>query len=100
LAGGATYTNWELSSDRANSARQLMQAHGLRLEQVAQVRGFADRQLRHRNDPAAASNRRVSIIVHYLPAPPEAKVEAKVEAKGETKGDAPHAPKAVTPPKK
>jgi chemotaxis protein MotB len=71
------YTNWELSSDRANSARHLMQAHGIRPEQISQVRGFADRQLRHREDPAAASNRRVSIIVQYLPAPPQPEAEAR-----------------------
>jgi chemotaxis protein MotB len=76
FSGNATYTNWELSSDRANSARHLMQAHGLRPEQVGQVRGFADRQLRHREDPAAASNRRVSIIVQYLPSPPQTEAEA------------------------
>src|SRR3954451_17178588 len=34
------YSNWELSTDRANSARRLMAAHGVRPEQVAQVRGF------------------------------------------------------------
>jgi chemotaxis protein MotB len=92
FSGNATYTNWELSSDRANSARHLMQAHGLRPEQVGQVRGFADRQLRHSEDPAAASNRRVSIIVQYLPAPPQPEAEAKPEA--------PTAPKPVSPPKK
>jgi len=60
------YTNWELSTDRANSARKLMEAHGLRPEQVQQVRGYADRQLRHPDDPEHASNRRISVIVQYL----------------------------------
>ncbi len=82
FTGGTIYTNWELSSDRANSARQLMQAHGLRPEQVAQVRGFADRQLRHRDNPSAASNRRVSIIVQYLPAPPQSEPEAEPRGAG------------------
>ena len=62
-AGG--YSNWELSADRANSARKLMQAHGVRPEQVAQVRGYADRQLRHPDDPQGASNRRITVIVQY-----------------------------------
>jgi chemotaxis protein MotB len=66
---GAAYSNWELSSDRANSARKIMQAHGVRPEQVAQVRGFADRQLRHPDDPNGASNRRISVIVQYLETP-------------------------------
>jgi chemotaxis protein MotB len=65
-AGDGTYTNWELSADRANSARKLMQAHGLGAEQVAQVRGYADRQLRHPENPSHASNRRISVIVQYL----------------------------------
>jgi chemotaxis protein MotB len=60
------YSNWELSTDRANSARRIMEAHGLRAEQVQQVRGYADRQLRHPEDPEAASNRRISVIVQYL----------------------------------
>ena len=51
FAVDGTYSNWELSTDRANSARKLMEAHGLRHEQVDQVRGFADRQLRHPEDP-------------------------------------------------
>jgi chemotaxis protein MotB len=61
-------TNWELSADRANAARRLMQSVGLRADQVAQVRGFADQQLRLPKDAEAASNRRVSIIVQHRPA--------------------------------
>jgi chemotaxis protein MotB len=66
------YSNWELSTDRANSARRLMEQHGVRPGQVAQVRGFAARQLRHPEDPENASNRRVSVIVQYLTPPAEA----------------------------
>ena len=65
--GNATYSNWELSADRANAARRLMQQAGLRNDQVSQVRGFADQRLRNPNDPMEASNRRISIIVQYLP---------------------------------
>jgi chemotaxis protein MotB len=61
-----TYSNWELSTDRANAARKLMEANGVRPEQVGQVRGYAERQLRHPEDPNAASNRRISVIVQYL----------------------------------
>ncbi|MGO9012178.1 MAG: flagellar motor protein MotB [Bryobacteraceae bacterium] len=66
-SGDAAYSNWELSADRANSARKIMQANGVRADQVAQVRGFADHQLRHPEDPTNASNRRISVIVQYLP---------------------------------
>ncbi len=44
--GTKAYGNWELSADRANAARRLMQANGIREDQVAQVRGFADQRLR------------------------------------------------------
>ncbi len=63
--GGSAYSNWELSADRANSARKIMQENGLRPDQVAQVRGFADQQLRVPGNPEDASNRRISIIVQY-----------------------------------
>ncbi len=79
------YSNWELSADRANSARKLMQANGVRPEQVGQVRGFADRQLRHPEDPAAASNRRISVIVQYLPPAGETKPAADGKPAGEAK---------------
>jgi chemotaxis protein MotB len=64
-----TYSNWDLSTDRANAARRVMEASGLRANQVSQIRGFADRQLRHPADPMTASNRRISVIVQYMPAP-------------------------------
>jgi chemotaxis protein MotB len=60
------YGNWELSADRANAARRLMEHAGLRTGQISQVRGFADRQLRVPSDPLDPSNRRISVIVHYL----------------------------------
>jgi chemotaxis protein MotB len=66
FAGDGPYSNWELSTDRANSARRLMVANGVRPNQVVQVRGFADRQLRHPNDPESPSNRRISVIVQYM----------------------------------
>jgi chemotaxis protein MotB len=59
------YSNWELSSDRANAARKLIQQSGVRPNQVADVRGYADQRLRKPEDPTSASNRRVSIVVKY-----------------------------------
>jgi len=66
FAGKSSYSNWELSADRANAARRLMQQSGLRGDQVSQVRGFADQRLRMAKDPLDPSNRRVSIIVQYF----------------------------------
>ena len=62
----ARYSNWELSADRANAARRIMQENGVRTNQIAQVRGFADQQLRLPDKPEDPSNRRISIIVEYL----------------------------------
>lgn len=63
--GGDGYTNWELSADRANSARALMDVSGLYQGQVRQVRGFADSDPMIKTDPADPRNRRVTILVLY-----------------------------------
>jgi chemotaxis protein MotB len=65
-AASGNYSNWELSSDRANAARRLMQVNGVGSTQVTQVRGFADQRLRNIHDSLDPSNRRISLIVHYL----------------------------------
>ena len=52
--------------DRANTARRLMQENGLRADQVTQVRGYADQQLRKADAPEDPSNRRISILVQYV----------------------------------
>jgi chemotaxis protein MotB len=59
----AGYSNWDLSADRANSARRLLQQDGVRTNQVTQVRGYADQMLRIKSNPTDPSNRRVSILV-------------------------------------
>jgi chemotaxis protein MotB len=67
----ASYTNWELSADRANSARRLLQQDGVHSDQVTQVRGYADQLLRVKNNPFDPSNRRISILVKNQEAPLE-----------------------------
>ena len=63
------YGNWELSTDRANTARRIMDEQGLRAGQVEAVRGYADTRLRLREAPLDATNRRISIVVRpYSPA--------------------------------
>ena len=68
------YSNWELSADRANAARKLMQASGLGANQVAQVRGYADQDLRNSKTPTDPSNRRVTVIVRYVDTPKQLKL--------------------------
>ena len=87
----ADYSNWELSADRANSARRLMQQDGVRSDQVTQVRGYADQMLRVKNNPYDPSNRRISILVKNegtsQPAPDHGTVvdEALAPSTGESK---------------
>jgi chemotaxis protein MotB len=61
-AANERYGNWELSVDRANSARRVMQEK-LRTGQLRAVRGFADMDLRIPDEPLNPRNRRVSIVV-------------------------------------
>jgi len=76
---GGDYGNWELSTDRANAARRLMQRDGLRADQITQVRGYADQMLRRRDNPTDPSNRRISVIVHYIEKKPGDAEEEKPE---------------------
>ncbi len=64
---GGTYTNWELSADRANAARRLMQSNGIGVHQIAQVRGFADQLPRRPDHPEDPANRRITVIVEAGP---------------------------------
>jgi chemotaxis protein MotB len=95
---GAQYSNWELSADRANSARKIMQENGLRQDQVTQVRGFADQQLRVPDKPEDPSNRRVSIIVQY-PDDPEPDPEPAPETGKKGAGAKQASPTVASPAK-
>jgi chemotaxis protein MotB len=61
------YSNWNLSTDRANSARTILEENGLQKNQITEVRGFADRKLRVPDKPLDFSNRRVSILMMPTP---------------------------------
>jgi chemotaxis protein MotB len=80
FTGRAEYSNWELSADRANSARRLMEENGLRRGQIVQARGFADHNLRDKDNPESPSNRRVSVIVRYQNADAEPDAEPAATA--------------------
>jgi chemotaxis protein MotB len=64
---GRGYSNWELSAERANSARRVLESGGLRARQIARVVGFADHELIMGEDPLNPQNRRVSVIVRHAP---------------------------------
>jgi len=92
-SASANYGNWELSTDRANAARRLMQGNGIRADQVTQVRGFADQQLRKPETPLDPANRRISLIVQYIVKNGDDE-DTKSPAKSKTKveGNSPSAP--------
>lgn len=98
FGAGQQYSNWELSADRANAARRVMEAVGLNPGQVQGVRGFAATQLRFPDEPMDARNRRVSIVVRsQSQSAREEALRAKAPTTAEPGGTAPP-PAAVTPP--
>jgi chemotaxis protein MotB len=62
-AGITGYTNWDLSTDRANAARRSMESAGLETERIARVVGLASSVLFDKVNPRSAVNRRISIVV-------------------------------------
>jgi chemotaxis protein MotB len=75
------YSNWELSTDRANNARRYMMGHGMRDDQVTQVRGFADQSLRNPANPEDPSNRRITLIIQYQKATAADNAKSAADAK-------------------
>ena len=65
LNKGSAYSNFALSSERANSARQALVSGQLTEEHIEEVRGYADRKLKDKTEPYSVVNRRISIIVKY-----------------------------------
>jgi chemotaxis protein MotB len=62
-AGERGYSNWELSSDRANASRRELVAGGLADDRVLRVQGLAASNPFDRKDPLAPTNRRISVVV-------------------------------------
>jgi chemotaxis protein MotB len=67
------YGPWELSADRANSVRRLLEAEGVRNGHIFMVAGKADTEPLFPDDPAIATNRRVTITLmrEAPPVPPD-----------------------------
>ncbi|MEZ8987919.1 OmpA family protein [Vibrio breoganii] len=60
---GARRTNWELSTERANTARYYLNRSGVSSRNIVQVNGYADTMLVNRAEPRAAENRRIEIFI-------------------------------------
>lgn len=61
--GSRGYSNWELSTDRANACRRALIAGGLDESKVVRVVGLADSVLLDKDNPESPQNRRISIIL-------------------------------------
>jgi len=66
FAPGSTYTNWDLSSDRANASRRVLVANGINEARISKVVGKADRDPLVADDPSDPTNRRISIVLKHL----------------------------------
>lgn len=62
-AGGANYSNWELSADRANASRRELIKGGMDGDKVLRVVGLASAVPFDKDNPLDPINRRISIIV-------------------------------------
>jgi chemotaxis protein MotB len=89
VGGDRGYSNWELSSDRANASRREIVAGGLPEDRMLLVQGLASSNLFVPGEPSHPMNRRISIIVmnrdaeerllKLLPGPTETEAGAVVE---------------------
>jgi chemotaxis protein MotB len=60
---GAQYTNWELSSDRANASRRSLIEGGMAAGRVKYVTGKAETEPLFKENPADPRNRRISVVL-------------------------------------
>ncbi len=79
------YSNWDLSSERANAARRILETHGLWADQILNVVGCADKHLFNNDNPFDPANRRVSIVVPHVES--QALLEQKLKQHNTTSPD-------------
>ncbi len=65
--GRQNYSNWELSADRANTARRILESYGVANNQVSQVAGKGSSDLFDKKHPESPINRRLSILILNAP---------------------------------
>ena len=95
---GVDRSNWDLSADRANATRRLLVDAGLQDERMRSVTGNADRDPLIKDDPLAAANRRIAIVVlRTVPALPAARAAASPATSSGTSPAAMPAPAPTKP---
>jgi chemotaxis protein MotB len=96
-AGISGYTNWDLSTDRANAARRALEGSGLATDKVSRVVGLSSSVLFDRANPRNPINRRISIVVLTKEAEHEAQktdIPTQVAEATAAEGRAPSAARA------
>jgi chemotaxis protein MotB len=63
FASNNGYSNWELSTDRANAARRSLISQGISEQRIARIVGRAATEPIYPDDPAAPGNRRVTVLL-------------------------------------
>jgi chemotaxis protein MotB len=81
---GSTYTNWELSADRANAARRVLEETCVDSNKVSRIVGYADTNLLYPDDPYSPGNRRITIVLKRIFSKEKNKTEGDEE--GEAHG--------------
>ncbi len=74
--GHGDYTNWELSSDRANASRRALVTAGLSSDRVAYVVGRAAQDPLVPADPTSPRNRRISIVLLHEQRPSHERIRS------------------------
>ncbi len=73
------YSNWELSADRANAARRLLETKGIQSSRIISVVGRSDKELKIPDNPLAPSNRRITVKMRFDDIPPAASIPGEEE---------------------
>lgn len=72
FANSQGYSNWELSADRANATRRVLIDTGVSPARIKRISGLADTDLLNKEEPTAAENRRINVLLSYPePLPPQ-----------------------------
>lgn len=79
----ASYGNWELSGDRANAARRVLETVGVLDNRIIEVRGYAATMPRVPSDRFAPANRRISVLLPFS-VPPDGASDAASMAQFKT----------------
>jgi chemotaxis protein MotB len=80
FAAGSGLDNWDLSFQRADNARRVMETNGLRPNQVLRLAAYGDAHPLNAADPLADENRRLSILARRIDSPARAGDQAEAPA--------------------